>query len=71
MSDRRCEYCEYFDLSTTSRNGERATCRIRPPEADAKTEFGVWPKVEFDDWCGAFRKRPEESRILNDDDVPF
>lgn len=71
MSDKQCGNCMYFDTSTVSnRDDSRATCRIQPPVADAKTEHGVWPKVSWEDWCGAFRAAPEPIET-SDDDIAF
>jgi len=70
MSDKKCGACQYFDTSTVSNTSERATCRIHPPTADAKTEYGIWPKVDYDDWCGAFREAPQTYQT-NDDDIAF
>ncbi len=67
---RKCSECEWFDTSSVSNDSERGTCRIHPPQADLKSEYGYWPKVDYDDWCAAFKPAPE-TPANNDDDMPF
>jgi hypothetical protein len=56
--EQRCETCRYFD-------GQRMSyrcCRINPPTMpNPCDQLGVWPVVQSNDWCGAWK--PKERQV--------
>lgn len=52
----RCEYCRFWDATSTGNNG---WCRKKPPVPFLGKRFAeaLWPMTGASDWCGAFKVR--------------
>jgi len=58
-----------FDAQIRETNEPRGLCRFNSPQVgeplesdDGETvrDFGLWPRVLWDDWCGKFELRQKE-----------
>lgn len=50
----KCNYCRFFKST-----GIRGECRCNEPKINAEGK-SVWPKTEFNDWCGKYEKRKKK-----------
>lgn len=51
--ERICENCRFYDDAQ-----ETAVCKKRSPYQNVSTGETSWPAVDFDDWCGDFKRLP-------------
>lgn len=55
---RYCEFCRYFEpISLMESDGD---CKARPPvPATHVDDYARWPRVHYQDWCGAHQLDPD------------
>jgi hypothetical protein len=57
----RCDLCEYYDNTQFAVEDYKGHCQIKPPApAKNETDYGIFPIVSADNWCGQWRRIKEE-----------
>jgi hypothetical protein len=51
-----CKQCSFFINSKEAKNSyaKAGECRARPPLMINNEQFGIWPLVTSEGWCGEF-----------------
>jgi hypothetical protein len=55
-----CSDCKFSDFSITT--GAMGYCRANPPVIVSGLDWGQWPTVGSDDWCGKFEAKEPKKR---------
>lgn len=54
MNNGLCETCKFF--APPEPGGQPGTCHRHPPQVPGDGNWGEWPEVRSDDWCGDYKE---------------